>query len=440
MELVKDIILQITFVVLPIFIYHLLWLSRNNLSSLKPNKLLITCGSIFSSVLCLIYPIELIDGAFFTLQPIPLFTSVVYGGSIPGLLTLLTTSIYFSQLYELGWVYFCGSITVYIILSLSLRSNWYSYTFKKKLNYAAIYGISILIFSLCTIIFVSVLYPRYVDLANYVIPSITIFTLTLILILCIYLIEYIRANAVMRMELMKAEKLSIVSELAASVAHEVRNPLTVVRGFVQLIGNSTNSTDSQRREYMDLVLTELDRAQAIITDYLGMAGQKSMAKEKINLTNTLNDITTLMTSYANYKTVKFKCDIDKDLYVFGDPINLKQVFVNIIKNSIEAVPNMEGLVTIHACLLESTIHIKISDNGIGMTKEQIERLGEPYYSSKDDGTGLGLTVTYSIVKSHGGSVKYISEVNKGTVAIISLPLYFDTSSDHSHLFSENLSG
>ncbi|MCM3161117.1 HAMP domain-containing histidine kinase [Metabacillus litoralis] len=440
MELVKDIILQITFVVLPIFIYHLLWLSRNNLSSLKPNKLLITCGSIFSSVLCLIYPIELIDGAFFTLQPIPLFTSVVYGGSIPGLLTLLTTSIYFSQLYELGWVYFCGSITVYIILSLSLRSNWYSYTFKKKLNYAAIYGISILIFSLCTIIFVSVLYPRYVDLANYVIPSITIFTLTLILILCIYLIEYIRANAVMRMELMKAEKLSIVSELAASVAHEVRNPLTVVRGFVQLIGNSTNSTDSQRREYMDLVLTELDRAQAIITDYLGMAGQKSMAKEKINLTNTLNDITTLMTSYANYKTVKFKCDIDKDLYVFGDPIKLKQVFVNIIKNSIEAVPNMEGLVTIHACLLESTIHIKISDNGIGMTKEQIERLGEPYYSSKDDGTGLGLTVTYSIVKSHGGSVKYISEVNKGTVAIISLPLYFDTSSDHSHLFSENLSG
>jgi len=242
------------------------------------------------------------------------------------------------------------------------------------------------------------------------------------------------------MELMKAEKLSIVSELAASVAHEVRNPLTVVRGFVQLIGNSTNSTDSQRREYMDLVLTELDRAQAIITDYLGMAGQKSMAKEKINLTDTLSDITTLMTSYANYKTVKFKCEIDKDLYVFGDPIKLKQVFINIIKNSIEAVPNMGGLVTIHACLLESTIHIKISDNGIGMTKEQIERLGEPYFSSKDDGTGLGLTVTYSIVKNHGGSVKYISEINKGTVAIISLPLYFDTSSDYSHPFSENLSG
>ncbi|WP_379052924.1 ATP-binding protein [Metabacillus endolithicus] len=440
MELVKDIILQITFVVLPIFVYHLLWLSRNNLSSLKPNKLLITCGSIFSSILCLISPIELIDGAFFTLQPIPLFTSVVYGGSIPGLLTLLTTSIYFSQLYELGWVYFCGSITVYFILSLSLRSNWYSYTFKKKLNYAAIYGISILIFSLCTIMIVSVLFPPYVDLTNYIIPGITIFTLTLILSLCIYLIEYMRANAVMRMELMKAEKLSIVSELAASVAHEVRNPLTVVRGFVQLIGNSSNSTDSQRREYMDLVLTELDRAQAIITDYLGMAGQKSMAKEKINLTDTLSDITTLMTSYANYKTVKFKCEIDKDLYVFGDPIKLKQVFINIIKNSIEAVPNMGGLVTIHACLLESTIHIKISDNGIGMTKEQIERLGEPYFSSKDDGTGLGLTVTYSIVKNHGGSVKYISEINKGTVAIISLPLYFDTSSDYSHPFSENLSG
>jgi len=438
MDLVKDIILQITFVILPIFIFHLFWLSRNTLNALKTNKPLITIGCMISSILCIITPIEIFDGAFLTLHTIPLFISFVYGGYIPGFLTLLTSITYLIDPYEYSILYIIVSIMAYCIIAFSTRNDWLKYTLRKKFLYSAIYGGTILIFSILTLLFVSVSKIWAINIQYYMLIVISVIILTLMLALSIYLIEYMRSMAVLRLELVKAEKLSIVSELAASVAHEVRNPLTVVRGFVQLIGNSTDSTESQRREYMNLVLAELDRAQSIITDYLGIAGQNQMQKEKINLTETLNEITMLMTSYANFKTVRFICDIEKNLYVYGDRSKLKQVFINIIKNSIEAVPSLNGIVTIKAEVKEELIYIRITDNGVGMTKEQIERLGEPYYSLKENGTGLGLTVTYSIIKSHGGSVKYSSEPNNGTVAVIRLPLFINKTTAHSYEAHQNL--
>ena len=438
MDLVKDIILQTTFVILPIFIFHLFWLSRNHLNALKTNMPLITIGCIISAVLCIITPVEIIDGVYFNLHAIPLFIGFAYGGYIPGFLILLSTIAYFVYPYEHSQFYLVISILVFSIISLSIRNRWLTYTLKKKFIYSLLYGVTILSFSVAVFLFVSVLNSTPIELQHLLLIVISIVILTLMLTLSIYLIEYMRSTAVLRLELVKAEKLSIVSELAASVAHEVRNPLTVVRGFVQLIGNSTDSTDSQRKEYMNLVLAELDRAQSIITDYLGIAGQNQMLKEKINLTKTLNEITMLMTSYANFKTVRFNCEIEKNLYVFGDRSKLKQVFINIIKNSIEAVPSIDGIVTIKAEVKEELIYIKISDNGVGMTKEQIERLGEPYYSLKENGTGLGLTVTYSIIKSHGGSVKYSSELNKGTVAVVRLPYYINNSTAHPYEAHQNL--
>ncbi|PMC40657.1 hypothetical protein CJ195_02775 [Bacillus sp. UMB0899] len=438
MELVKDIILQTTFVILPIFIFHLFWLSRNHLNALKTNIPLITIGCMISAILCIITPIEIIDGVYFNLHTIPLFIAIAYGGYIPGFLTLLSTLAYFVYPYEYSLFYLFISIVVYSVISLSIRNNWLTYTLRKKFIFSLLYGVTILCYSIVSFIIVSVLDDEAIKLNPIILISISIVILTLLLTLLIYLTEYMRSTAVLRLELVKAEKLSIVSELAASVAHEVRNPLTVVRGFVQLIGNSPESTDSQRKEYMNLVLAELDRAQSIITDYLGIAGQQQIQKEKVNLTKTLNEVTMLMTSYANFKTVRFNCEIEKNLFVFGDRSRLKQVFINIIKNSIEAVPGINGIVTIKAEVKEEYIYIKISDNGVGMTKEQIERLGEPYYSLKENGTGLGLTVTYSIINSHGGSVKYSSELNKGTVAIIRLPFFIHKSTAHSYEAHQNL--
>ncbi|QGQ47825.1 sensor histidine kinase [Metabacillus sediminilitoris] len=423
MELVKELILQISFIIIPIFIYQFIWLSKSHSYILKPNKVIITCSTILSSLFCIIWPIEFIDGLFFNLQAIPLFVSFIYGGLIPGLLTLLTTIVFRIYFFDIEWYYVAVSLIIYSVIPFFIYRKWKDFGLKKKYLFSIIYGCSNFAVTLLYYSVVSVSFSSRFTLDHLLAMSINMASLTIILICSIYLIEYMTESTRIRMELVNAEKMSIVSELAASVAHEVRNPLTVVRGFIQLIGSTSDITITKKREYMDIVLNELDRAEAIISDYLGLASQQFFLKEKIDLYDILEEVTMLMTSYANFKTVSIQSHIDHHLFVIGDKAKLKQVFINIIKNAIEAVSNVDGNVIIKAFTSHEVVRIKVIDNGIGMSPEQITRLGEPYYTLKENGTGLGLTVTYTIIKNHGGSIRYKSEPNKGTVAIISLPIY-----------------
>ncbi|COL07523.1 histidine kinase [Streptococcus pneumoniae] len=216
----------------------------------------------------------------------------------------------------------------------------------------------------------------------------------------------------------KSEKLNIVSELAASVAHEVRNPLTVVRGFIQLL---ESTEDVKNKDYMRLVLAELDRAEQIISDYLNLARPQIEKKEHICLSAQLIEMTTLMSSFAAMQGVYLQVEISESLYTIGDKTKLKQAIMNVVKNGIEAIQGNKGYLKVTAIQKDETIIIRVKDSGVGMTNEQLARLGQPYYSLKEKGTGLGLMVTFSILQAHNGTLEYKSESGKGTEAIIILP-------------------
>lgn len=233
-----------------------------------------------------------------------------------------------------------------------------------------------------------------------------------------YLTEYLNENAILRTEMQKSEKLNIVSELAASVAHEVRNPLTVVRGFIQLL---ESTEDVKNKDYMRLVLAELDRAEQIISDYLNLARPQIEKKEHICLSAQLIEMTTLMSSFAAMQGVYLQVEISESLYTIGDKTKLKQAIMNVVKNGIEAIQGNKGYLKVTAMQKDETIVIRVKDSGVGMTKEQLARLGQPYYSLKEKGTGLGLMVTFSILQAHNGTLEYKSESGKGTEAIIILP-------------------
>ncbi|MCP1532456.1 signal transduction histidine kinase [Bacillus velezensis] len=235
------------------------------------------------------------------------------------------------------------------------------------------------------------------------------------------MIEIIDENASMRARLIHSEKMAVVSELAASVAHEVRNPLTVVRGFVQLLFSGEQLQDKSHSGYQKLVLSELDRAQTIITNYLDMAKQDDYEKEKFDISLLVKETGSLMESYANFKSVTVTVRSEPDLYVFGDVKKLKQAFINLIKNSIEAVPSENGRIEVSVQKQEEMILIQITDNGIGMSDEELQKLGKPYYTLKTNGTGLGLTVTFSIIQHHEGSVCFTSGEHSGTTASVRLP-------------------
>lgn len=233
-----------------------------------------------------------------------------------------------------------------------------------------------------------------------------------------YLTEYLNENALLRTEMQKSEKLNIVSELAASVAHEVRNPLTVVRGFIQLL---ESTEDVKNKDYMRLVLAELDRAEQIISDYLNLARPQIEKKEHICLSAQLIEMTTLMSSFAAMQGVYLQVEISESLYTIGDKTKLKQAIMNVVKNGIEAIQGNKGYLKVTAIQKDEKIVIRVKDSGVGMTKEQLARLGQPYYSLKEKGTGLGLMVTFSILQAHNGILEYKSESGKGTEAIIILP-------------------
>ncbi|MTH55533.1 GHKL domain-containing protein [Bacillus mangrovi] len=422
MESVKDLILQVTFILFPIYLYQAIWLNRPAASIPKPNFFLIYSLCSLSAVLCMTFPIYVIDGLSYGLHYIPILCAVLYGGPVLGAAVAATSLIYgFYAGGDVIWLSFVISPLMVILPTLA-ASRWNDYRLSAKLILGVLLSASetLLTAAACAIFYplglirFSVQQSGFELIYNFILFSIVLMT-------AIYCINSTKENAYLRARLIKTEKLSIVSELAASVAHEVRNPLTVVRGFIQLIGMDRKNDDPKNSEYITLVLSELDRAQEIITDYLNLAKQQYFEKNELCLSDLLEEVIKIMTSYANFKNVHFKNNIAPGLYVSGDASRLKQVFLNLLKNAVEAVSETDGEVKITAYASHEFTRIKIKDNGVGMTAEQLARIGEPYFTLKERGTGLGLTVTFSIVEQHGGTLRYQSQPGTGTSATVSLP-------------------
>ncbi len=216
--------------------------------------------------------------------------------------------------------------------------------------------------------------------------------------------------------LRKSEKLSVVGELAASVGHEIRNPLTSLKGFVKLL----EEKDLKNKLYYEIMTNELNRIDHITGELLLLAKPRKITFAKNDLVKIVKDIVSLLETQANMNNVKIHFQPHEPLLIECEANLLKQLFVNIIKNAIEASDDNGNVwVDIEDYKEKVTIHVR--DEGIGISKELLKRIGEPFYSSKEKGTGLGLTVSHKIVEQHEGSITYLSEEAVGTTVEIQLP-------------------
>ncbi|WP_162604462.1 ATP-binding protein [Peribacillus frigoritolerans] len=229
------------------------------------------------------------------------------------------------------------------------------------------------------------------------------------------------SNNAFHKEIQQAKQLNSVGQLAATIAHEIRNPITVVKGFAQLLDQEKELNETEKF-YVQTILTELEYTQVIINDYLSLAKPQTDNVQVIPLNDEIQKISDLLTSFANNRNIGFLLDFRDDLHINMNPIELKQILVNIMKNGIESM-NEPGFIKVETEQERTMAKIRITDTGIGLSKEQLEILGTPFYSLKDRGTGIGLTVCYSIVQKYKGKIVVQSEVNKGTSFTIYLPLY-----------------
>jgi PAS domain S-box-containing protein len=220
--------------------------------------------------------------------------------------------------------------------------------------------------------------------------------------------------------LINSEKLYVAGQLAAGIAHEIRNPLTSLKGFLQLIASGRGNKDN----FYDIMKSELVRIESIVSELLMLSKPQIYELAFKDTRQMMTDTVNLLETQAILHNVIIEFQAgSKPLWVMGVENQLKQVFINVLKNAIEAMPD-GGVVTISMSHDEDgAVNIRIQDQGSGISKEQLSKIGQPFYTTKDKGTGLGLMVTYKIVDNHQGQITAESELGIGTTFIIRLPYH-----------------
>ncbi|MGE8206683.1 PAS domain-containing sensor histidine kinase [Heyndrickxia sp. NPDC080065] len=220
-------------------------------------------------------------------------------------------------------------------------------------------------------------------------------------------------------QLQKSDTLMVVGELAAGIAHEIRNPMTALKGFIQLLESSIKEDHSL---YFKVITSELKRIESTITEFLVLAKPQDIQYHHHDIHKIMMDTLDLLKGQAMMHNIQFDFIFEQALpKVFCEPNQMKQVFINIIKNAIEVMPD-GGTIRIQIQKgKRNFVHVIIQDEGEGIPKNKIKKLGEPFYTTKERGTGLGLMVSFKIIKDHKGIIDVESKVGVGTKFHIHLP-------------------
>lgn len=230
----------------------------------------------------------------------------------------------------------------------------------------------------------------------------------------------------------RMENLSSLTNLAASVAHEIKNPLGSISIHIQLIQKAIAKAREKDglipsekfvERYLSIVNEEIDRLNKIIVDFLFAVRPISMEVETVNLTSHLNNFIEFIKPELEKKHIILETNLVQNLpNLLLDSKLLKQILINLVQNSMAAMEEEGGKINISTLIKNDTVVLCFADTGIGMDKETLNRIFEPYYTTKVTGTGLGLTMVYKIIKEFGGNIDVQSEVGKGTIFSISLPI------------------
>ncbi|QOR66905.1 response regulator [Cytobacillus suaedae] len=217
----------------------------------------------------------------------------------------------------------------------------------------------------------------------------------------------------------QSEKLSVVGQLAAGIAHEIRNPLTSLRGFTQLV----ESTEADST-YIQIMLGEIDRINSIVSELLLLSKPTEGEFREIEIAELLHSVVILMNTQATLQNIEIKYQNlvdEKHVIINGLENKLKQIFINLIKNAIEAM-EAGGEININIKKEENTVILQFCDQGCGIPEEYLSKIGQPFFTTKETGTGLGLMVCKSIMDNHHGKMSIQSELGVGTTITLTFPL------------------
>lgn len=413
MSIIKDFLLQLTVMVIPIFIYFTFITER--VTNDKNRTVIMSILWGISLLLCMSFPVSFGENARLELRIIPLLLGTLYGGFWPGI--ILSALIILYRLYfgiDLGFFNTVLVLLFSLPVILFFQKSFISSKKDKKVKMAVALSVY---YCLVGIAFFGILRSFSIDSLK--VQIIHLILAVVVTWFFIILYETITEIHQLRLEMQNSEKLRVIGELTSVFAHEIRNPMQVIRGFLQLL-NEPDLPD-KKKEYIQISIEELERTNEMITDFLSFGKPSITNNEKIDVGYQLQRVVNIIQSYTLNRNVEMKTDILRNCWIYANPQKLNQSLINILKNAIESMPN-GGTVWITCTRTDNgNIQITIKDQGIGMTKKQIDRLGSPFYSLKESGTGLGMMVSFQIIRSYNGKIQVNSEKDKGTEFIILLP-------------------
>jgi signal transduction histidine kinase len=256
--------------------------------------------------------------------------------------------------------------------------------------------------------------------SNVLLPILTLFILSVIAyILLTRFTSYIHSLTSVHLELRQKEKLAVIGQMAAGIGHEIRNPLSSLKGFTQLQRERYPNTN----EFYPIMIQEIDRINLIVNDFMYLGKPKEIKFVKANIEEIIAYTLSITQQQAERAGIKIETILAGPLPPLDcDTHQLKQVFINLIKNAIESMTD-GGRITIKVKVLDGKkMYISIEDEGCGIDEDSIPNLGEPFYTTKTEGTGLGLMVTNQILNDHLGEIKITSKRDIGTIICVTLPI------------------
>lgn len=222
-------------------------------------------------------------------------------------------------------------------------------------------------------------------------------------------------------QIRRTEGLAAIGQLASGIAHEIRNPLGIIKTISQTIHQDVK--DSDLKEALIIIQHEIDRANRVIRSLLDFAKPNKIKIYKININTLMEELVIVTRKLGQQQNVELIHNCNEDFTTEGDIDKLKQAFINIILNGIQAMP-LGGKLTISVGKAEDWGVISFKDQGEGISQEVIDKIFNPFFTTKESGTGLGLSITHRIIEEHNGKIEFISGLNEGTEVRVYLPLSY----------------
>jgi PAS domain S-box-containing protein len=220
-------------------------------------------------------------------------------------------------------------------------------------------------------------------------------------------------------QLMQVERLATAGQLAAELAHEIKNPICSIKGLIQIMGKKHCLEDSK---YYEVITDEIERINVLLQRFLALT-QNTQKLEKTSINKVVEEIVPLVESYAESKNINISLDMQKEMpSIYADKENIRQVIVNIVQNGIDALSkNGKMSITIWFDQINDFIKMEFKDNGSGIKPEYLDKIFEPFFTTKDSGSGLGLAISHKIIESHCGKLFAFNNLDGGATFVIELP-------------------